>query len=295
MPPTSGPAGLAKYLRFGAGPRAGQYLLLGAKARAVLEGRTHATAADVDAVAAPVLRHRIGLNFAARSDGVDADPPRDGADRRRAGRPGERPAGGRGAPLKRGRDRDDAGEAPLPLASLATRPMPTSTANETMTDDAETRDDEAAGGSSDRSGDALTKLREKAQEPSYLSRLRDQRTHAILGAATTVHQSLGPGFRPEVYREALAIEFEGHAIPFIAEPELPIRYRGRTLGASHRAAFLCHQRILLEVKAEARTHASAESHVLNYLKATGFPLGLALNFGAERFEYRMLINATESR
>ncbi|BAM02283.1 AAA family ATPase [Phycisphaera mikurensis] len=67
------PGRLPRYLRFGAGPRAGQYLLLGAKARAVLEGRTHATAADVDAVAAPVLRHRVGLNFAARSDGVDAD------------------------------------------------------------------------------------------------------------------------------------------------------------------------------------------------------------------------------
>ncbi len=67
------PGSLPRYLRFGAGPRAGQYLLLGAKARAVLEGRTHATAADVDAVALPVLRHRVGLNFAARSDGVDAD------------------------------------------------------------------------------------------------------------------------------------------------------------------------------------------------------------------------------
>ena len=165
--------------------------------------------------------------------------------------------------------------------------MPPATADETMTDDADTADDAGT--------DALEKLREKAQEPSYLSRLRDQRTHAILGSATRVHQSLGPGFTSAVYREALASEFEAQAIPFIADPELPIRYRGRTLGATHRAAFLCHQRILLEVKAEARTHASAEAHVLNYLKATGFPLGLALNFGAERFEYRLLINATESR
>ena len=169
--------------------------------------------------------------------------------------------------------------------------MPPSTAPETMTDDADTPDATAE----DAGSTALEKLREKAQEPSYLSKLRDQRTHAILGAATRVHQTLGPGFQTGVYREALAIEFEGQAIPFIAEPELPIRYRGRTLGATHRAAFLCHQRILLEVKAEARTHASAESHVLNYLKSTGFPLGLALNFGAERFEYRLLINATDSR
>lgn len=143
--------------------------------------------------------------------------------------------------------------------------------------------------------EALAKLREKAQEPSYLSKLRDQRTHAILGSATRVHQGLGPGFTAEVYREALSIEFEAQAIPFIAEPELPIRYRGRTLASTHRASFLCHQRILLQVKSEARTHASAEAHVLNYLKSTGFPMGLALNFGAERFEYRLLVNASGTR
>jgi MoxR-like ATPase len=58
---------------WGAGPRAVQFLLLGAKARAVLEGRTQATTDDIRAVARPVLRHRIITNFNAESTGVTSD------------------------------------------------------------------------------------------------------------------------------------------------------------------------------------------------------------------------------
>ena len=62
-----------KWVRWGAGPRAGQALLLGAKARALLEGRIVAAPEDVAAVALPVLRHRVLVNFQAEADGVDAD------------------------------------------------------------------------------------------------------------------------------------------------------------------------------------------------------------------------------
>jgi MoxR-like ATPase len=58
---------------WGAGPRAGIYLVLAAKARAILQGRYHATTADVRAVAAPVLRHRILTTFNAEAAGVTSD------------------------------------------------------------------------------------------------------------------------------------------------------------------------------------------------------------------------------
>ena len=58
---------------WGAGPRAVQFLILGGKARAVLHGRTHVSTEDVAALARPVLRHRIVINFAAESDGVTQD------------------------------------------------------------------------------------------------------------------------------------------------------------------------------------------------------------------------------
>jgi len=62
-----------KWLQWGAGPRAGQYLTLGGKARALLHGRFHVTTDDVKALAKPVLRHRIICSFAAQANGIDTD------------------------------------------------------------------------------------------------------------------------------------------------------------------------------------------------------------------------------
>ena len=72
-PGCGGPAALHKYLAYGASPRASQCLVLGAKARALLAGRFHVDFADLKALATPVLRHRLVLNFHARADKVDAD------------------------------------------------------------------------------------------------------------------------------------------------------------------------------------------------------------------------------
>jgi MoxR-like ATPase len=67
------PSFINDYVSWGAGPRASQYLVLGAKARAVLHGRYYVSAEDIRAVAAPVLRHRIMTNFNAEAEGVKPD------------------------------------------------------------------------------------------------------------------------------------------------------------------------------------------------------------------------------
>ena len=64
---------MRQWVRWGAGPRAGQSLLLAGKARAVLHGRPAVSLEDVSAVAAPVLRHRVLVNFQAEADGIDAE------------------------------------------------------------------------------------------------------------------------------------------------------------------------------------------------------------------------------
>ena len=64
---------LRQYLSWGAGPRASQNLILSGKAHALLRGRTHVEPADIQAVAPPVLRHRLLTNFAAEADGVSSD------------------------------------------------------------------------------------------------------------------------------------------------------------------------------------------------------------------------------
>jgi len=67
------PEYVADRLNWGAGPRAVQFLILGGKARALLHGRTHVSTEDIQALARPVLRHRIVVNFAAESEGIRAD------------------------------------------------------------------------------------------------------------------------------------------------------------------------------------------------------------------------------
>ncbi len=67
------PAAVRQWVKWGAGPRAGQALIVGAKARALLDGRAVASPDDIRAVALPVLRHRVLLNFQAEADGIDAD------------------------------------------------------------------------------------------------------------------------------------------------------------------------------------------------------------------------------
>src|SRR4030095_11424087 len=61
------------WLSWGAGPRAGQYLILGGQARALMRGRLYVTVEDVEAVAAPVLRHRITPNFNAEAEGITVE------------------------------------------------------------------------------------------------------------------------------------------------------------------------------------------------------------------------------
>jgi len=69
----SAPAGVKEYVSWGAGPRASQYMVLGAKARAAMDGRPMADLEDVDAVALAVLRHRVVVNFNAEAAGKRAD------------------------------------------------------------------------------------------------------------------------------------------------------------------------------------------------------------------------------
>jgi len=118
---------------------------------------------------------------------------------------------------------------------------------------------------------------------------RDPKTHAIIGASMQVHGELGCGFLETVYQEALALEFDHQRVLFSSQVELPIAYRGRRLGTSFRADFVCFDQVIVEIKALAALTGTDEAQVINYLKATGLELGLLLNFGASSLQYRRLI------
>jgi GxxExxY protein len=107
----------------------------------------------------------------------------------------------------------------------------------------------------------------------------DPRTYAIIGAAMEVHRQLGCGFLEAVYQEAMEIELETRNIPAQAQIDIPVRYKGRILKTFYRPDILCFGTIVVELKALTQIGSIEESQVINYLKGTGYEIGLLLNFG----------------
>ena len=117
----------------------------------------------------------------------------------------------------------------------------------------------------------------------------DPRTFAIIGAAMEVHRQLGCGFLEAVYQEALAFEFASRKISFKREVCLPIHYKERLLATAYCADFICFDGVVVELKALAHMSGTEEAQVINYLKATGFEVGLLLNFGGRSLQHRRLV------
>ena len=117
-----------------------------------------------------------------------------------------------------------------------------------------------------------------------------EESYKIIGACLEVHNELGPGFLEPVYQEALEVELTNQNIPFLREVPLPIKYKESVLNKSYIADFILFEKIILELKALDALSTVHESQVLNYLKATGFRLGILVNFGQSKLQYKRLIN-----
>jgi GxxExxY protein len=118
---------------------------------------------------------------------------------------------------------------------------------------------------------------------------RDE-VYRIIGACMAVHKEKGNGFVEPVYQDALEIELELTAIPFDAQRNYQIHYRGRPLKHSYTPDLVCFDQIIVELKAAKALTDEHRAQLLNYLKVTGLPLGLLVNFGSyPRLEWERLI------
>jgi len=105
-----------------------------------------------------------------------------------------------------------------------------------------------------------------------------------------VHKTLGCGFLEPVYQEALSIEFNKQHIPYEKERVLSINYKDIELEKKYNADFVCYGKIILETKAVKELCDNHRAQIINYLKATGFKLGLLVNFGEPSLKYERFIN-----
>jgi GxxExxY protein len=86
----------------------------------------------------------------------------------------------------------------------------------------------------------------------------------------------------------MALEMTARGISYRREVEIPVFYKNQRLNATFRADFLCFDSVIVELKALGSLSGIEEAQVINYLKATGYEVGLLFNFGAASLEHRRL-------
>ena len=119
----------------------------------------------------------------------------------------------------------------------------------------------------------------------------EEESYQIRGACMEVYREMGCGYLEAVYQECLAREFKTRDISYQSQQELIIHYKGTPLHQTYRPDFICFDKIIVEIKGVTNIHPEHKAQIINYLKATGFKLGLLVNFGShpqiqiERFAF----------
>ncbi|MDP2320094.1 MAG: GxxExxY protein [Acidobacteriota bacterium] len=103
-------------------------------------------------------------------------------------------------------------------------------------------------------------------------------TDRVIGCAIEVHRHLGPGLLESIYRECLAMELAAHQVRFESERHVPIDYKGQRVRGTLKLDLLVEGCVVVELKAVEAIHPIHLAQVMTYLKLTGYPTGLLLNF-----------------
>jgi GxxExxY protein len=113
-------------------------------------------------------------------------------------------------------------------------------------------------------------------------------TEAIIGAAFDVHSELGYGFLERVYQRSLQVELSRRGFSAEIERRIQVKYKGVIVG-DYDADLIVASSVVVEIKVNAQYDKRDEAQLLNELKATGLKVGLLVNFGRTKVEYKRLV------
>jgi GxxExxY protein len=113
-------------------------------------------------------------------------------------------------------------------------------------------------------------------------------TEKILAAAFKVQNTLGCGFLEKIYENALVVEPARDGLRLEQQKSLQVKYEGVVVG-EYQADLVVDGRVIAKCKAVSHLDPVHEAQLLNYLKATGVRVGLLLNFGRTRLQYRRFV------
>lgn len=120
--------------------------------------------------------------------------------------------------------------------------------------------------------------------------LYKEEVYSIVGYCIEVWKVLGYGFSEIIYKDAMEQEFADNILPYIREDELSIFYKGKRLKHNFNTDFTLFENIIVEVKSsDDGIIEKTIPQTLNYLKASGFRVGIIVNFGKTGLEYKRLI------
>jgi GxxExxY protein len=115
-----------------------------------------------------------------------------------------------------------------------------------------------------------------ASHPVALDDVRER----VIGCAIAVHRALGPGLLESIYRDCTMIELKAAGFQVEREKSVCLQYRGEKVGTMLRLDLVVDNTLIVEVKAVERLHPVHSAQVITYLKLSGLPAGLLLNFNA---------------
>ena len=117
----------------------------------------------------------------------------------------------------------------------------------------------------------------------------DEITYIITGCAMKIHRTLGNGFQEVIYQRCMEIELKKSGLGFGREVEQVIYYEGVEVG-TRRADFIVENQVVVELKAVISLEDVHLAQAKNYLVAYNFPVGLLINFGGLKLEYKKVFN-----